>query len=89
MLKRISIFGLVIVIYLFAPVVAGMLGYKDPRGPIIYPKEYHMIAYRIGSALVGKGKTRIPFTERAFIYGGERKPLSISADEKMNPQANQ
>ena len=64
-----------VVTYLIAPFISGLLDYSDRRGPLIYPVEYHEILHTLGRALVGRGATKIPFTERPWFYGLPGKPI--------------
>ena len=66
--KRVMIISL-IGIYLLTPVFSGIFGYYDPRGPLIYPEQFHLIAHRIGWSMGHKGKARIPILiERTIFY---------------------
>lgn len=63
-------------IYLFFPLVAGMLKFSDCRGPKFYNEDHHYILYRIAYALCGHGKPRMPPRKRTWFYGirGEMYP---------------
>lgn len=69
---------ILIVAYLIAPLISGMLNYPDPAGPLIYPWEYHETLHICGRALVGKPKTIEPLTERPWFYGLPRKPIDLN-----------
>jgi hypothetical protein len=66
------------IIYLAAPLVAGVLGTRDPRGPKIYPARYHEAMHAIGN----RGQKKIPFTERVWFYGMVGPTLQENAPRK-------
>ena len=66
-----------VLIYVFTPFVAGIIGTFDRRGPKIFFQDHHELLYRIGYAMAGRGKPRVPYMlERPWFYGieGERIP---------------
>ena len=85
----IAVAGLVLV-YLFTPFVAGLIGTYDPRGPKIFWVEHHDLLYRIGYPFTHDymhyGKPKDPLRERAWLYGMEGKPLDL--DKKMQELEN-
>jgi len=67
---------ILVLAYAIAPVIAGMLNTSDPRGPIIYPSDYHEIAHAIGKSFAGRHRSKDPiFEERPLFYGMESKPI--------------
>lgn len=71
-------------IYLLLPVVAGAMKHGDRSGPVIYPRSFHEIAFRIGYSLAGHGKPRLSVHQailfkRPFFYGC--RPRLISEEE--------
>src|SRR5688500_8882146 len=82
-LKKVLPLFLLAGLYLGAPIISGMLRYRDPRGPVVYPAGYHRLAHRVGSALIGRGKMRIPFSTRPLFYGLEGKPIARPATKAM------
>jgi hypothetical protein len=63
--------------YAIAPVIAGILNNSDPRGPIIYPRDYHEIAHAIGEDFAGRRRSKDPIDrERPLFYGMESKPIN-------------
>ena len=67
--------GLILSLYIIAPLISGMVSYDDPRGPIIYPSELHDFEHSIGRFLVGKPRCKVPVKERAVFYGIAGKPI--------------
>lgn len=71
-----AIFGAFLwVVITTAPLIAGIVGTYDPRGPIFYPRLYHEFLHTIGNAIAGRHGTKIPFAERPLFYGLKGKPL--------------
>jgi hypothetical protein len=96
----ILVIGLVLV-YVFTPFVAGLIGTHDRRGPKIFWVEHHELLYMIGFPFTHDrahyGTPKEPLSERAWFYGMEGKPLNldkkkqelddaIKADETKHPQ---
>jgi hypothetical protein len=66
----------IVFIYVFTPLVAGMVGTRDPRGPKIFVSEHHQILHRIGEAMAGRRGSKVPMRGRSWFYGieGESTP---------------
>jgi hypothetical protein len=78
--------GLVLV-YVFTPFVAGLIGTYDRRGPKIFWEEHHEILYRIGYSFTHDDKPRVPFMlERAWFYGMVGKPMPRPAWMDSEPK---
>ena len=71
----------IVLIYIFTPLVAGMVGTYDRRGPKVFFEFHHEILYRIGYSFTHDDKPRVPLTERAWFYGLRGQPLDL--DGKM------
>lgn len=70
-------FGLSLLLcYLIAPLLAGMMGYSDPRGPIVYPQHIHRLIQGIGETLASKPRAITPMAERPLFYGVKGKEIS-------------
>jgi hypothetical protein len=66
---------LVIFIYLVLPFAAGALNSGDRRGPLIYPRSYHELAFRIAYHLVRKSEPAVPFRKPRELFYGVSNPF--------------
>lgn len=61
------------ILYLAAPLIAGLFGIGDREGPRIYAREYHTALYRITYSMTHDDKPRILWdageSERPLFYG--------------------
>ena len=74
-LKIARLVGIVVIVYLVFPIVAGLLAIGDRDGPKIYPMEYHSFLYMVSYESVREEKPRInPDLERPWFYGFPRRP---------------
>lgn len=66
--------AVLLIIYLFFPIIAGMLQFSDCRGPKFYNADYHDVLYCIG--YTGEGHPTSPVRKRSWFYGirGEKYP---------------
>ena len=80
--RRLFLIFLAVVLGLYAlgPIIAAAVDYSDRRGPRIYPRGYHEVAFIVSYAVFCQGeKPRVPFDrDRAWFYGMER-PLNQRA----------
>ena len=80
--KRFAAAALMLVsLYAFAPVGAGILNTNDLRGPKIFAEVHHALLYKVGYSLAGHyrhdGEPRQSFMQkRSWFYGipGDRMP---------------
>ena len=73
-LKVARVLGIVVIVYLTFPMVAGLCAIGDRDGPKIYSMEYHSFLYMVGYESVREEKPRInPNLERPWFYGFPRR----------------
>ncbi|HEY4416720.1 MAG TPA: hypothetical protein VGO57_13605 [Verrucomicrobiae bacterium] len=72
------ILAVLVMLYLVAPFISGLLSYRDPEGPLIYPAVYHEVLHTLGRVLVGKGAEKVPLAEeRPWFYGLSGKAIDV------------
>jgi hypothetical protein len=64
----------ILVLYLIAPLIAGVFRDGDRRGPKIFWIEHHQLLFTLAYEFVYDEKPRPPAAERAWFYGLEGKP---------------
>lgn len=70
--RYLLIAGIILIIYLAMPIVAGVYEIGNRSGPILYPSDVHAELYLIGWEAAGnEGKPREPFGHppRPWFYG--------------------
>jgi hypothetical protein len=65
----------IFVLYLFAPMIAGVFHFGDRRGPKIFWKEHHQLLFTLAYEFVYDENARANWAvERPWFYGLEGKP---------------
>lgn len=84
-MKWSRLIGLVLSLYLVAPVVAGILNYWDHRGPKIYIADLHQVLYGIGGAIAGRPEAYTPVHKRTWFYGGRGELMDFMKRRRETP----
>lgn len=86
-MKRRRVIGIIlsvlIVAYLLAPIVAGVLRVGERDGPVFYPADFHTLLFRLGYSTRPDGKPRI-WSVRVALYD---RPLFWGGDFRPKPKA--
>ena len=74
-IRTAKLLGLIVILYLVFPAIAGVFAIGDREGPKIYPLFYHQHLYMISYESVWQEKPRQnPDFDRPWFYGFPRPP---------------